>query len=90
MKNYTQLKKELLKKRGVKKAYDELEPEFSVVESLIEKRLAKGFTQAQLARRIGTRQSAIARLESGTYNPTLSFLRKVTGALDAQLDITVR
>lgn len=90
MKSYAQLKQELLKKEGVKKAYDKLGPEFAVIEAIMEKRLAQGLTQAQLARRIGTRQSAIARLESGTYNPTLSFLRKVTGALDAQLDITVR
>ncbi|MDP3995481.1 MAG: helix-turn-helix transcriptional regulator [bacterium] len=90
MKNYKKFKTELLAKPGVNKAYKELGPEFAVIEALIEGRLKRGMTQAQLARRIGTKQSAIARLESGTYNPTLSFLRKVTGALGAQLSISVR
>jgi len=90
MKNYKQFKKELFLDKGIKKAYDQLGPEFAIVESIIKKRLSKGMTQAQLARRIGTKQSAIARLESGSYNPTISFLNKVAGALDAQLEILVR
>ena len=90
MKNYKQFKAETLKNHKVKKGYENLETEFAVIESIIEKRLEKRMTQAQLARRIGTKQSSVARLESGTYNPTLSFLRKVAGALDAQLSVSVR
>jgi len=89
MKNYKQFKKEILKDKGIKKAYDELGPEFAVIEAIMQKRLAKGLTQAQLARKVGTKQSAIARLESGTYNPTILFLRKVANALDARLEILV-
>lgn len=89
MKTYSQLKKELLKDKKVQTAYKALGPEFEIITSLIKHRLEKGFTQKELAQRIGTKQSAIARLESGNYNPSLDFLKKVTHALDAQLRITV-
>lgn len=70
-------------------AYEAFAPEFEVMTALIKRRLEKGLTQKELARRVGTKQSSIARLESGTYNPSLDFLRKVTNALDARLRITV-
>lgn len=89
MKTYSQFKKEVLRNKKIRAAYDALGPEFEVVASLIERRLEKGFTQRELAKRVGTKQSSIARLESGTYNPSLDFLKKVTNALDARLRITV-
>lgn len=89
MKTYSQFKREILKKREIKAAYEALGPEFEVMAALIKRRLEKGLTQQELAKRVGTKQSAIARLESGIYNPSLDFLRKVTEALDARLHITV-
>ena len=77
MKSYKSLKNKLLKDREIKKAYDALEPEFVLVQKLIAKRLQQGLTQAELAKMIGTKQSAISRLERGTYNPTLGFLYKI-------------
>lgn len=89
MKSYRSLKSQLLGNRQIKKTYHELGPEFALVEKLIEKRIRKGLTQEMLARRIGTKQSAISRLERGEYNPTLGFLRKVAAGLGAELKITV-
>lgn len=89
MKTYSRFKEEILKKRKIKAAYEALGPEFEVIAALIKRRLEKGLTQLELAKRVGTKQSAIARLESGTYNPSLNFLKKVTDALDARLRITV-
>ena len=88
MKTYSRFKKEVLKNKKIRRAYEELGPEFEVITILIKRRLEKGFTQRELARRVGTKQSAIARLESGTYNPSLDFLKKVTYALDARIRIT--
>lgn len=84
-----QLKKRAFQNPKVKQYYDELGPEFAVIESVIRKRLTKNMTQAQLARKIGTKQSAIARLESGGYNPSLEMLQKVAKALDAKLKIYI-
>ncbi|TAN33772.1 XRE family transcriptional regulator [Patescibacteria group bacterium] len=89
MKSFTALKKQLLKNKKVKKAYDELGPEFALASTLIEKRIIRGLTQEALAKKAGTKQSAIARLESGTYNPSFAFLKKVSKALDAQLMVTI-
>lgn len=89
MKQYSKLKKELLRKTVIKRAYDELGPEFSVIALLMKKRLQENITQRELAERVGTKQSAIARLESGTYNPSIVFLYKIADALDAKLRISV-
>lgn len=89
MRSYTRFKKYILKDVAVRKAYRELEPEFAIAATLIKRRLERNLTQKELAERIGTKQSAIARLESGAYNPSLSFLQKVADALDARLEISV-
>ena len=88
MKSYRQLKRKLLQDPATRKAYEVLGPEFALVGAIIEKRIEKGLTQAALARRVGTKQSAIARLESGTYNPSIGFLERVAKGLDAHLVIS--
>ena len=81
-------KKELLKNPEVKKEYDRLGPEYAVISQLIELRAKKHLTQKALAKKLGTKQSAIARLESGNGNPTLEFLQKTAKALDKKLTIS--
>ncbi|MDO8663464.1 MAG: helix-turn-helix transcriptional regulator [Candidatus Wildermuthbacteria bacterium] len=73
MKNkaHKQLKRELLKDKKIKYVYEKLGPEFAVIEMIIRKRIERGLSQKELAKKIGTKQSAISRLESGTYNPSL-------------------
>lgn len=88
--SYLNAKKRALKRKPVREAYDALEPEFALAKMLIEQRLLKGLTQAALARRVGTKQSAIARLESGNCNPTLGLLQKVVKALGAHIVVSIR
>jgi len=57
---------------------------------IIRLRLKRGLTQAQLAKIVGTKQSSIARLESGKIQPRLSFLRRVVKALDGDLELEIR
>ena len=89
MESYKKLRAELLKNKEFRKAYDELGPEFELIRMLIEQRLKKGLTQTALARKLGMKQSAIARLESGTANPTIGSLQKVAHALDAKLKVVI-
>ena len=89
MQTYKSFRKELLKDPSVKKAYVDLGPEFELIRSMIKKRLKKGLTQTQLAKKIGSRQPVISRLEQGTYNPTMKFLNRVAKALDAKLKISI-
>jgi predicted transcriptional regulator len=86
MKNYTTIKKRLLKDKIIRKEYNNLGSEFKLIQEIIERRLKKGLTQTQLARKLKTKQSAIARLESGRCNPTVSFLQHVAKALDSELN----
>lgn len=81
--------KQSLKDPEFKKAYDALEPEFALANQLIGMRVKRGLTQAKLAKLMGTKQSAIARLESGTYNASLKQLDKVAKALNAKLTIKI-
>jgi ribosome-binding protein aMBF1 (putative translation factor) len=89
MKSYSDFKKQVLKNKELRRAYDALAPEFAIAEAIIRKRLEQGITQAELAKRIGTRQSAISRLESGNYNPSIGFLDKVAKALNLNLMISM-
>lgn len=90
MATYAQLKKKMLADARVKASYEALGPEFVLVRELIKKRLAAGLSQNALARKVGTKQSAISRLESGTYNPTVGMLRKVARALGADVHIVLK
>ena len=89
MKTFTQYKKEMLKDPKLKKIYDDLAPEFELAASIIQKRIDLGLSQAQLAKKVGTKQPAIARLESGSYNTSIAFLKKTAKALGADLHISI-
>jgi transcriptional regulator with XRE-family HTH domain len=76
------LKARFLKDPEVRKEYDALEEEFALIAAMAKARLRAGLSQAQLAKRMKTTQSAIARLESGRGRPsttTLSRFAKATG-----------
>jgi len=87
MKNWKTLKKELLKDKKAREEYERLKPRYQMISEIIEARKRKGLTQEDLAKKIGTKQSAIARIESGNANPTVDFLEKVASALDSNLTI---
>ncbi|HID31263.1 MAG TPA: XRE family transcriptional regulator [Desulfobacterales bacterium] len=88
--DWRELKSQLLKDPKFREEYDALEPEYRLLKAIIEQRLKKGFSQETLARKVGTKQEAIARLETGRANPTLRFLKKVAAALDAELEINLQ
>ncbi len=89
MKNWKILRKELLADKEVAKAYRELKPKYALISQLIKARIKKGLTQEQLAKRVGTKQSAIARIESGDANISIASLEKITQALNSRLIIKV-
>ncbi len=89
MKTYKSFKNRLLKDKKIKRAYDELDPEFALVRMIIKKRMSQGLTQKALANKIGTKQPVISRLEQGSYNPSIKFLQRVADALDAELRVSI-
>ena len=74
------LKAELLAKKGVRQAYEDLAPEFAIARAVIKARTSCGLTQAELAERMNTSQSYIARLENGSVMPTMKTLLRVAEA----------
>lgn len=87
MTTWKQHKKELMKNPRFKVAYDALEPEFKLAESLIQARIDRKLTQQQLAEKAGVSRTAIARLESGTTNPTLGTVSRVADILGKELKL---
>lgn len=76
-----------LKNPEFKAEYDKLQPEFAVIQAILDARIKKGLTQNDLAKKIGTKQSVISRLESGRANPSVAFLKKLAEALNSSLQI---
>src|SRR3712207_6252284 len=62
---------------------------FDLAQLVYDLRTQAGLTQAQLARRMGTAQSVIARLESGSHNANLSLVNRVAQALGARIRFVV-
>jgi DNA-binding XRE family transcriptional regulator len=87
MANWKDMKRGMLKDPEVKAEYDRLEPEFALASSLLQARIDKKMTQAELAEQAGISQVMIARLESGTSNPTFSTLRKVADVLGKKIKL---
>ncbi|MGA2887702.1 MAG: helix-turn-helix transcriptional regulator [Terracidiphilus sp.] len=71
----------------VKREYDALEPEFAIASELIRARLRAGLSQAELAERMGTSQSAIARLESGQTLPSTKTLLRFAEATQSKVEL---
>ena len=90
MSKWEDLEKELLSDPATKREFDRLAPRYAVISEIIGARIKKGMTQAQLAQKMGTKQSAIARLEAGNTNPTIDLLDKAAIALGVKLSVRLQ
>lgn len=82
--------KERLKDPAFAKAFAEVDAEVRLAVALADAREKAGLTQAQLARKLRTRQSNISRIEQGSQNITLRTLEKIAHALHCRIDIRLR
>ena len=87
--NLKQFKRRALSRPGVKAAYDASAEEFAFLDEVLRARAEAGLTQAEVAERIGTTQSAIARLESAEpkHSPSIATLQKYARALGYRLQL---
>ena len=81
------LKKKWMKDPAFRDAYETLAPEFAVAHALIKARTDAGLTQAEVARRMGTTQSVVARLESGRTLPSIKTLFRYAEATGTKPEI---
>ncbi len=91
MKSHNDMLKEWKKEPAFQQEYDALEAEFLLFDELLNARKEAGLTQADVADRMGTKTSAIARLEAGggskKHSPSIATLRKYAEAVGCQLEI---
>ncbi len=85
----SRLKKRWMKEPGFKDGYDALEAEFALASMLIEARTRAKLSQLELAKKMGTSQSAIARLESGAAKPSLSTLERFAKATGTRVRLSL-
>ena len=83
-------RKKMLADPGVQASYDALRDEFNLARELIAARVRAGLTQAQLADKMGTTQSVIARLESGARLPSVKTLLRFAKATHSRPVIRLR
>lgn len=87
------LKNKALKKLAVRKEYERLEPEFTLLREMLRARNKAGLSQAQIAERMGTKSPSITRLESalssGKHSPSLATIKKYLEVLNYRLEIKI-
>jgi ribosome-binding protein aMBF1 (putative translation factor) len=79
--------KEELKNPKFKKYYDEYGKQLEIAYTILQLRKKEGISQAELAKKIGTKQSNVARIEAGEQNLTTEMLQKIASALNRNLKI---
>lgn len=88
MAKVSDLHQKWLKNKEYRKAHEDLVPEFALARAVIEARASAGLTQEQLAKRMDTTQSVIARLESGRTRPSTQTLERLAAATGTRLKIS--
>ncbi|GKX35399.1 MAG: hypothetical protein MnENMB40S_30170 [Rhizobiaceae bacterium MnEN-MB40S] len=89
MKNFDDLKKKLLERPDIRSEYEALAEEFSIAETLIRARSEANMTQEQVAEKMQTSQSYVAKLESGRVSPSMKALQRYAAATGASLKISL-
>lgn len=67
--------------------FSETEKEFNIISKVIERRNKLGFTQSDVAKRIGVRQQFVSKLETKGQSPTLRSFIKVASALGMEIQL---
>lgn len=88
MTKVNELHQKWMKNKDYRKAHEELAPEFALARAVINARVMAGLSQEQLAQRMNTTQSVIARLESGRTRPSTQTLERLAVATGTRLQIS--
>ena len=87
MSSYKDYKKRALQNSEVKAEYDALQPEYDIIQAMIDARVQQNMTQKDLSTKTGITQADISRIENGTRNPSLSMVKKLAHGLGMQLKL---
>ena len=87
MSSYAEFKKELLAEPEVRAAYDELQPEYDIIQAMIDARKSRHMTQKELSEATGITQADISRIENGTRNPSLEMVKRLAAGMGMRLKL---
>jgi ribosome-binding protein aMBF1 (putative translation factor) len=87
MTSLAKLKERFLTDSEVKAEYDRLGPVYALVGAMVDARHEVGLTQEQVAARMGTTQSVVARLENAHHMPSLELITRYAAAIGRRLHI---
>jgi ribosome-binding protein aMBF1 (putative translation factor) len=87
MKTLEKLLAEQMKNPEFRAEYEALEPEFAIIQAMIDARKRSGITQKQLSEKTGIAQSDISKLESGNGNPSLRTMQRLASGMGTKLRI---
>ena len=85
--SFADLKEKMLANPEVAAEYERLGPVYALVGAMVEARHAASLTQSELAAKIGTTQSAVARLENAHHMPSLDMVTHYAAAVGRKLDV---
>ena len=78
---------EKMQEPGFRAEYEALEPEFAIVQAIIDARKNSGLTQKQLSERTGIAQGDISKIEKGEANPSLKTLKRLATGMGMKLHL---
>jgi len=87
MSEFREFLNEQLKNPEFRTEWDALEPEFTIIQAMIDARKNSGITQKQLSERSGIAQGDISKIESGNANPSLNTLQRLASGMNMKLKI---
>ena len=87
MSKFNDFLNEQLQDPEVRAEYEVLEPEFSIMQAMIDARKSSGMTQKQLSEKTGIAQADISKLESGSANPSLRTLQRLAAGMGMRIKI---
>lgn len=90
MSKFNDFLNEQLQDPEVRAEYEALEPEFSIMQAMIDARKSSGMTQKQLSEKTGIAQADISKLESGSANPSLRTLQRLAAGMGMRIKIELQ
>ena len=87
MSRYSEFKKKSLENPEIYEAYKALQPEYDIIQAMIDVRKSQNMTQKDLSAATGITQADISRIENGTRNPSLEMVKRLAAGMGMRLKL---
>ena len=87
MSSYKDYKEKVLNIPEDKAEYDALQPEYDLIQAMIDARVKQDITQKELSKKTGITQADISRIENGTRNPSLAMIKRLAKGLGMRIKL---